>query len=100
VRHSIIRSVCPSEQFWQSRKIEGRLAGFADGEGAGLLRRTQIRLAMKCAKPPALGVFDGITILQFEHLPGWEATSEVGPSLGHLQQRQEGGTVPTWVAAR
>jgi hypothetical protein len=73
------------EQLDQPRKIEGGLARFLQRKEAGPPRLDGIRLAVKCAKPPALGVFDGIAVVQFAHLPRREPKPCYGASVGHVQ---------------
>ena len=72
------------EQLRQSRKIEGHLARFVESQNAGPHCHAWVRPAVKHAQPVPLGILDCITVLQFEHLPGREATSSDRPDFGHI----------------
>jgi len=72
------------EQFRQSRKIEGHLARFVESQNAGPHCHAWVRPAVKHAQPVPSGILDCITVLQFEHLPGREATSSDRPDFGHI----------------
>lgn len=71
------------EYFHQTRKIERGLARLFERQEASLPRFDRVRLAVKRAKPPAFGILDGVTALQFADLPGWEPESRYGASVGH-----------------
>ena len=101
----LFRSFDLLEQFREPRKIKGHLTRFIDSEDAGLRCGAWVCPAVKCAKPPPLGIIYRIAAVQFEYLPRREATSSDGAGFRHERLtsksggRSDAGFLTQWRAA-